>query len=371
MKRLVRLAAAPVSTRAARWCSAASEELSIDFDPIDSDARAVYLDAQATQPLDPRVLDAMMPFQLDQFGNPHSRTHEYGWKAEEATEKAREQVCALRVPPPNDICFATHTTPFALPPPFTQVKELIGARQSREIVFTSGATESNNIAVKGAARFWKVHASHPLTYFIACHQRLCHPPPTTRHPPPSPAPQQTKNHVITLQTEHKCVLESCRSLEGDGFEVTYLPVQQDGTVDLAQLEAAMRPETSLVSIMAVNNEIGVIQPLEEIGRLCRERKITFHTGMANRRTVPTFISQHMHTTRTLFPHRRRRASHRQDPHRCGEDEHRPDVDFGTQDLRPEGHGCAVRAQSMSQQTTLQQQQQHTNTEAEGEADQPP
>ncbi|KAJ9466176.1 putative cysteine desulfurase [Diplonema papillatum] len=179
--------------------------------------RAVYLDAQATQPMDPRVLDAMLPFFIDQFGNPGSRTHEYGWTSEHAVDKARDQL-----------------------------KDLIGASQTREIIFTSGATESNNIAVKGVARFW----------------------------------QGTKKHIVTLQTEHKCVLESCRALEGEGFEVTFLPVQKDGSVDLEALEAAIRPDTALVSIMAVHNEIGVIQPLKEIGALCRKHKVYFHTDAA-------------------------------------------------------------------------------------------
>eukprot|EP01064_Diplonema_japonicum_P022255 TRINITY_DN3196_c0_g2_i2.p1 TRINITY_DN3196_c0_g2~~TRINITY_DN3196_c0_g2_i2.p1 ORF type:complete len:428 (+),score=80.91 TRINITY_DN3196_c0_g2_i2:43-1326(+) len=181
------------------------------------EGKAIYLDAQATQPVDPRVLDSMMPLFLDDYGNPHSRTHEYGWRSEDAVDIAREQI-----------------------------KELINARQSREIIFTSGATESNNIAIKGVARFNK----------------------------------ETKNHIITLQTEHKCVLESCRSLEGEGFTVTFLPVEQDGRVCMKRLEEAMTPETALVSIMAVNNEIGVIQPLKEIGALCRSRKIAFHTDAA-------------------------------------------------------------------------------------------
>eukprot|EP01060_Flectonema_neradi_P029714 TRINITY_DN4166_c0_g1_i1.p1 TRINITY_DN4166_c0_g1~~TRINITY_DN4166_c0_g1_i1.p1 ORF type:complete len:433 (+),score=84.20 TRINITY_DN4166_c0_g1_i1:48-1346(+) len=179
--------------------------------------RAIYLDAQATQPVDPRVLDAMMPFMIGSYGNPHSRTHEYGWEAEHAVEQARENL-----------------------------KNLIGAKVSREVVFTSGATESNNIAIKGAARFR----------------------------------QDTHKHIITLQTEHKCVLESCRQLEMEGFKVTYLPVNKQGVVDLEELEKAMEPGTSVVSIMAVNNEIGTIQPLEEIGKLCRARKILFHCDAA-------------------------------------------------------------------------------------------
>eukprot|EP01065_Artemidia_motanka_P048466 TRINITY_DN7806_c1_g1_i1.p1 TRINITY_DN7806_c1_g1~~TRINITY_DN7806_c1_g1_i1.p1 ORF type:complete len:447 (+),score=137.88 TRINITY_DN7806_c1_g1_i1:140-1480(+) len=178
--------------------------------------RAIYLDAQATQPVDPRVLDAMLPHLCEGFGNPHSRTHEYGWTSEEAVEDARKKVA-----------------------------DLIGANP-REIVFTSGATESNNIVCKGVPRFWKGQ----------------------------------KKHVVTLQTEHKCVLESCRHLEGEGYEVTYLPVQKDGSVDLQLLESTLRSDTALVSVMAVNNEIGVIQPLAEIGALCRERKIAFHTDAA-------------------------------------------------------------------------------------------
>lgn len=181
-----------------------------------SSARAAYLDLQATTPLDPRVLDAMMPFYVQRFGNPHSRTHEYGWEAEAAVEKARAQVASL-----------------------------IGA-DPKEIIFTSGATESNNMAIKGIAQFYK----------------------------------GSKRHVITTQTEHKCVLDSCRYLESQGWRVTYLPVQTNGLLDLAQLEAAIAPDTALVSVMGVNNEIGVIQPLAEIGRICRSRKVFFHTDAA-------------------------------------------------------------------------------------------
>jgi len=178
--------------------------------------KPLYLDAQATTPMDPRVLDAMLPYQVSYYGNPHSRTHQYGWESEKAMEVAREQVAGL-----------------------------IGA-DPKEIIWTSGATESNNIAVKGVGRFYK----------------------------------GKKKHVITTQTEHKCVLDSCRILEAEGVEVTYLPVLPSGLVDLAQLEAALRPDTSLVSVMLVNNEIGVIQPVEEIGRLCRARKVFFHTDAA-------------------------------------------------------------------------------------------
>ncbi|KAI8463346.1 MAG: cysteine desulfurase [Monoraphidium minutum] len=176
----------------------------------------MYLDMQATTPLDPRVLDAMLPYMVDQFGNPHSRTHMYGWESEDAVEKARQQVASL-----------------------------IGA-DPKEIVFTSGATESNNLAVKGVAGFYK----------------------------------EKKRHVITTQTEHKCVLDSCRFLQQRGWDVTYLPVNPDGMVSLTDLEAAIRPDTALVSVMAVNNEIGVKQPLADIGALCRSRKVFFHTDAA-------------------------------------------------------------------------------------------
>ena len=178
--------------------------------------RPMYLDMQATTPLDPRVLDAMLPFLTEQYGNPHSRTHMYGWETEDAIEKAREELAAL-----------------------------IGA-DAKEIVFTSGATESNNASLKGVAHFYG----------------------------------DKKKHIITTTTEHKCVLDSCRQLEREGFEVTYLPVQENGLVDLKQLEAAMREDTCIVSVMAVNNEIGVIQPVKEIGELCRSRKIFFHTDAA-------------------------------------------------------------------------------------------
>jgi len=178
--------------------------------------KPLYLDAQATTPMDPRVLDAMLPYQVSYYGNPHSRTHQYGWESEKAMEVAREQVAGL-----------------------------VGA-DPKEIIWTSGATESNNIAVKGVGRFYK----------------------------------GKKKHVVTTQTEHKCVLDSCRILESEGIDVTYLPVLPSGLIDLEQFEAALRPDTSLVSVMMVNNEIGVIQPVEEIGKICRARKIFFHTDAA-------------------------------------------------------------------------------------------
>jgi len=183
--------------------------------------RPVYLDYQATTSMDPRVVEAMAPFFGDKFGNPHSRNHFYGWEAEEAVEKARRQIA-----------------------------DLIGA-EDREIVFTSGATESNNLAIKGAAR---------------------------RHK--SDAAGMEKNHLVTCVTEHKCVLESCADLEREGIVTTYLPVSADGLIDLDRLQGAITDKTILVSIMSVNNEIGVIQPLAEIGALCRDAGVFFHTDAA-------------------------------------------------------------------------------------------
>ncbi|MBA0865362.1 hypothetical protein Goshw_011505, partial [Gossypium schwendimanii] len=178
--------------------------------------RPLYLDMQATTPVDPRVLDSMLPFYLSRYGNPHSRTHLYGWESETAVETARAQVAAL-----------------------------IGA-SPKEIVFTSGATESNNISIKGVMHFYK----------------------------------DKKRHIITTQTEHKCVLDSCRHLQQEGFEVTYLPVGSDGLIDLDRLVKEIRPDTGLVSVMAVNNEIGVVQPVEEIGKICKEFNVPFHTDAA-------------------------------------------------------------------------------------------
>ncbi|HWT97239.1 MAG TPA: IscS subfamily cysteine desulfurase [Terriglobales bacterium] len=176
----------------------------------------IYLDYQATTPCDPRVVEAMLPYFTEKFGNPHSRNHSFGWEAEEGVEKARAQVASI-----------------------------IGADE-KEVIFTSGATESNNLALKGVAHFHK----------------------------------GKKNHIITTVTEHKCILDSCRHLEMEGFKVTYLPVQQNGLVDLEQLKAAITDQTVIVSIMAVNNEIGVIQPLAEIGKICRARGVYFHTDAA-------------------------------------------------------------------------------------------
>jgi len=176
----------------------------------------IYLDYQATTPVDPRVLEAMMPYFTTKFGNAHSRSHSYGWEAEEGVEKARGQVA-----------------------------KLIGGDE-KEVIFTSGATESNNLAIKGVAEFYK----------------------------------DRKNHIVTTVTEHKCVLDTCRHLEQAGFEVTYLPVQKNGLIDLEVLRNAITDKTVVVSIMAVNNEIGVIQPLAEIGKICREKGAFFHTDAA-------------------------------------------------------------------------------------------
>ena len=176
----------------------------------------IYLDYQATTPLDPRVLAAMMPYLTTKFGNPHSRSHSFGWEAEEGVEEARGHVAAL-----------------------------IGADE-KEIIFTSGATESNNLAIKGVARFYK----------------------------------DRRDHIVTAVTEHKCVLDTCRHLEQEGFKVTYLPVGADGLIDLGGLEQAVTDRTAIVSIMGVNNEIGVIQPLAEIGRIARAKGAFFHTDCA-------------------------------------------------------------------------------------------
>ncbi len=178
--------------------------------------RPIYLDHQATTPVDPRVLEAMLPWFTEKFGNPGSVTHAYGREAEAAVERARGQVASL-----------------------------IGA-EAREIVFTSGATESNNLALKGAARFHR----------------------------------EDRDHVVTLATEYKCVLESAKALEREGFRVTVLPVRSDGLVDLQMLEAALGERTTVVSVMAAHNEIGVLQPIAEVGALCRARGILFHTDAA-------------------------------------------------------------------------------------------
>ena len=202
-----------------RWLSTTGASSTIPGFSIKNEAvkgKPAYLDVQATSPMDPRVLDAMMPYFTHQYGNPHSRTHEYGWTAEQAVEHARKQVGNLIRADP------------------------------KTLIFTSGATESNNIAIKGIARFYK----------------------------------EKKKHIITTQIEHKCVLDSCRAMEREGFDVTYLPVDPTGRIDLDEFRAALRPDTVLASIIAVNNEIGVLQPLKEIGALCREHKVFFHTDAA-------------------------------------------------------------------------------------------
>ncbi|NMG44186.1 IscS subfamily cysteine desulfurase [Aromatoleum toluvorans] len=176
----------------------------------------IYLDYSATTPVDPRVAQAMIPWLTEHFGNPASRSHAYGWEAEKAVEDAREQIAAL-----------------------------VNA-DAKEIVWTSGATESNNLAIKGAAQFYKGKGKH----------------------------------IITVKTEHKAVLDTFRELERQGFEATYLDVQENGLIDLAAFRDALRPDTILVSVMFVNNEIGVIQPIAEIGEICREKGITFHVDAA-------------------------------------------------------------------------------------------
>ena len=176
----------------------------------------IYMDYSATTPIDPRVADKMIPYLREQFGNPASRSHAYGWSAEAAVEEARAEVA-----------------------------KLVGA-DPREIIWTSGATESNNLAIKGAAQFYKSKGKH----------------------------------IITVKTEHKAVLDTVRELERQGFEATYLEPQDNGLISLEQLEAAIRPDTILVSVMFVNNEIGVIQPIKEIGELCRKKGIIFHCDAA-------------------------------------------------------------------------------------------
>jgi len=176
----------------------------------------IYLDYSATTPVDPRVAAKMIPWLTEHFGNPASRSHAYGWEAEKAVEDAREQVAAL-----------------------------VNA-DAKEIIWTSGATESNNLAIKGAAHFY----------------------------------QGKGKHLITVKTEHKAVLDTVRELEREGFEATYLDVQENGLIDLEVLKAAIRPDTIVVSVMFVNNEVGVVQPIAEIGEICREKGIVFHVDAA-------------------------------------------------------------------------------------------
>ena len=208
----------------------------------------IYLDYSATTPVDPRVVDKMIPFLYENFGNAASTSHEYGWKAKEAVENARAEVAALINADP------------------------------KEIVWTSGATESDNLAIKGAARFHK----------------------------------DKGKHLITVKTEHKAVLDSMRELEREGFEVTYLDVEENGLLDLEKLKAAIRPDTILISVMAVNNEIGVVQDL----------------------VVPR--------TRNPVP-RRRHSGRRQDSSGHGKTQSRPDEPFCSQALRTERYGCSLRS----------------------------
>ena len=178
--------------------------------------RPIYLDYSATTPVDPRVVEKMVPWLYDNFGNPASRSHAFGWESEEAVERAREEVAKLVNADP------------------------------REIVWTSGATESDNLAIKGAANFYA----------------------------------ERGKHIITVKTEHKAVLDTCRELERQGFEVTYLDVKDNGLIDLDVFKAALRPDTVLVSVMMVNNEIGVIQDVETLGEICREKGIIVHVDAA-------------------------------------------------------------------------------------------
>jgi len=186
------------------------------IDTIKAPHFPIYMDYSATTPIDPRVADKMIPYLREQFGNPASRSHMYGWTAEKAVEDARAQVAALVNADP------------------------------REIIWTSGATESNNLALKGAAHFYKTKGKH----------------------------------IITVKTEHKAVLDTVRELEREGFEATYLQPQDNGLITVEQLAEAVRPDTILVSVMLVNNEIGVIQPIAEIGELCRSKGIIFHSDAA-------------------------------------------------------------------------------------------
>eukprot|EP00835_Amoeboradix_gromovi_P006300 NODE_717_length_4826_cov_0.139835.p1 type:complete len:353 gc:universal NODE_717_length_4826_cov_0.139835:2149-3207(+) len=192
---------------------------SLNFVPqlVKRKGHPTYFDYQATTPTDPRVVAKMLPYFSEMYGNPHSRTHAFGWESEKAVEDARSEIAKLVNADP------------------------------KEIIFTSGATEANNLAIKGISRFYK---------------------------------SDVKNHIITSQTEHKCVLDSCRYLQQQGFKVTYLPVDDGGIISLKKLEEAITPNTIMVSMMTVNNEIGVIQPMEDIGALCLDKKVYFHSDAA-------------------------------------------------------------------------------------------
>ena len=190
----------------------------------------IYLDYAATTPVDPRVAEKMIPYLCEQFGNPASSSHSFGWNAEEAVENARAEIAALINADP------------------------------REIIFTSGATESDNLAIKGAAHFY----------------------------------QSKGKHIITVKTEHKAVLDTCRELEREGFEVSYLGVKENGLLDLDELKDAIRSDTILVSVMSVNNEIGVIQDIDLIGKICREKGVLFHTDAAQAAGKMTLDVQTQH-----------------------------------------------------------------------------
>jgi cysteine desulfurase len=181
----------------------------------------IYMDNHATTPMDPRVLEEMLPYFMEKFGNSASRNHSFGWAAEEGVETARERIA-----------------------------KLVGAT-TKEIIFTSGATESDNLAIKGVAEMYR----------------------------------EKGNHIITAVTEHKAVLDTCKRLEKYGYRVTYMPVQKDGLIDLDDLKRAIDDKTILVTIMYANNEIGVLQPVAEIGKLCRERGVIFHTDATQAQNV--------------------------------------------------------------------------------------
>jgi len=213
--RLLRQLVRPLSSSTQQ--TQAQQELGFSIGELAREGRPAYLDLQATSRVDPRVLDAMMPYLLGDFGNSGSRTHAYGWKAEAAVEDARGQVA-----------------------------KMIGASE-KEIIFTSGATESNNMAIKGVGRFYG----------------------------------SRKKHIVTTQIEHKCVLDSCRHLEtNEGFRVTYLPVDSQGLVSVEDVDKAVTKDTSLVSVMAVNNEIGTLQPLKDIGKIAKKKGAFFHVDAA-------------------------------------------------------------------------------------------
>src|SRR5258707_1103769 len=232
----------------------------------------IYMDYHATTPVDPRVVEAMLPYFTEHFGNAASRNHPFGWEAEEAVEKARKQVA-----------------------------DLIGAN-AKEIVFTSGATESDNLAIKGVAEMYR----------------------------------EKGNHIITAVTEHKAIIDTCKHLEKDGYRVTYLPVQKDGRINLDELKAAITDKTILITIMAANNEIGVIQPVAEIGAIAKEKGVLFHTdavqivGKApfNVNDLGLHVGQPRAVLRAQGARRRRRPGALVDPLRP-----RPLVDEGRSRLR--------------------------------------